>query len=38
MQYHINIITVNEDTKVWCTLTGAQIVHRELIQYNHEVQ
>jgi len=34
MQYHI---TVNQDTKVWCTLTGAQIVHREhniTIQYS----
>ena len=31
-------ITVNQDTKVWCTLTGARIVHRELMQYNDTVQ
>ena len=33
-----SIITVNQDAKVWCTLTGARIVHRELIQYNDTVQ
>jgi len=29
-----SIFTVNQDSKVWCTLTGAQIVHRELKRYS----
>jgi len=31
-------IPVNQDTKAWSPLTGAQIVHTELMQYNDTVQ